>query len=116
MLQVDWESEQACFETFARECGRFYSFKPDPFAVENETGQMSGTDDDVDTSATDGDMTQSAEGSCDTKSKNSWKWTVEHVLFPVFRSGLVPPKHFADDGTLLQVANLPDLYKVFERC
>jgi DNA mismatch repair protein MLH1 len=29
---------------------------------------------------------------------------------------LLPPKRLAEDGTLLQVANLPDLYKVFERC
>lgn len=45
-----------------------------------------------------------------------WKWTMQHVLFPALRHGLVPPKKLSEDGTILQVANLPDLYKVFERC
>uniref|UniRef100_A0A8C3VHN1 DNA mismatch repair protein MLH1 n=1 Tax=Catharus ustulatus TaxID=91951 RepID=A0A8C3VHN1_CATUS len=46
----------------------------------------------------------------------TWKWTVEHVLYKAFRTHLLPPKHFAEDGNILQLANLPDLYKVFERC
>lgn len=49
-------------------------------------------------------------------SANPWKWTVEHVLYKAFRSHLLPPKHFTEDGNILQLANLPDLYKVFERC
>ena len=88
-LQVDWTSEKECFQTFAKECSLFYAFKPDPFTAE-ETNE-------------------------NAQDKN-WAWSVEHVLFPAFRSGLVPPKHLAEDGTFLQVANLPDLYKVFERC
>ncbi|XP_050747411.1 DNA mismatch repair protein Mlh1 isoform X4 [Gymnogyps californianus] len=46
----------------------------------------------------------------------TWKWTVEHVLYKAFRTHLLPPKHFTEDGNILQLANLPDLYKVFERC
>ena len=46
----------------------------------------------------------------------SWKWTIEHVLYPAFRTFLFPPKSFAEDSSILQIANLPDLYKVFERC
>jgi DNA mismatch repair protein MLH1 len=88
-LQVHWETEKECFQTFAKECSSFYAFKPDPY-----TGEAA---------------SENGHG-------NDWRWTVEHVLFPAFRCGLVPPKHLAEDGTLLQVANLPDLYKVFERC
>uniref|UniRef100_A0A3B5L3N2 DNA mismatch repair protein MLH1 n=1 Tax=Xiphophorus couchianus TaxID=32473 RepID=A0A3B5L3N2_9TELE len=47
---------------------------------------------------------------------NSWRWNVEHVLFKSFRTLFSPPKSFSEDGTVLQIANLPDLYKVFERC
>ncbi|KAM5280436.1 DNA mismatch repair protein Mlh1 isoform 5-T5 [Ctenodactylus gundi] len=47
---------------------------------------------------------------------NPWKWTVEHIIYKAFRSHLLPPKHFTEDGNVLQLANLPDLYKVFERC
>lgn len=48
--------------------------------------------------------------------EKTWKWTVEHTLFSAFRNFLFPPKTFAEDSSILQIANLPDLYKVFERC
>lgn len=47
---------------------------------------------------------------------NSWRWKVEHVIFKAFRTLFSPLKKFSEDGTVLQIANLPDLYKVFERC
>ena len=58
---------------------------------------------------------EDSQGATTAKEK-PWKWIVQHVLFPALRQGLVPPKRLSKDGTLLQVANLPDLYKVFERC
>ncbi|KYQ52073.1 DNA mismatch repair protein Mlh1 [Trachymyrmex zeteki] len=47
---------------------------------------------------------------------HDWKYVTEHVLYPAIKESLLPPKHFAHDSTILQIANLPDLYKVFERC
>uniref|UniRef100_A0A7N5ZZQ2 DNA mismatch repair protein MLH1 n=1 Tax=Anabas testudineus TaxID=64144 RepID=A0A7N5ZZQ2_ANATE len=41
---------------------------------------------------------------------------IEHVIFKAVRTLFSPPKNFSEDGTVLQIANLPDLYKVFERC
>uniref|UniRef100_A0A673JI88 DNA mismatch repair protein MLH1 n=1 Tax=Sinocyclocheilus rhinocerous TaxID=307959 RepID=A0A673JI88_9TELE len=41
---------------------------------------------------------------------------VEHVLFKALRTLFSPPKHFSEDGSVLQIASLPELYKVFERC
>jgi len=52
----------------------------------------------------------------DVKDKSSWKWTVEHVIYPGLRNYFYPPKRMAEDSSVLQIANLPDLYKVFERC
>lgn len=52
----------------------------------------------------------------DKSDDTSWQWVAEHVIMPALRSGLVPPSRFAEDGTLLQIANLTELYKVFERC
>ncbi|XP_046641833.1 DNA mismatch repair protein Mlh1-like [Daphnia pulicaria] len=49
-------------------------------------------------------------------SDKDWKWTVEHVLYPAIKASLLPPKAWISDGTILQIADLPDLYKVFERC
>ncbi|XP_018392507.1 PREDICTED: DNA mismatch repair protein Mlh1 [Cyphomyrmex costatus] len=47
---------------------------------------------------------------------HDWKYVTEHVLYPAIKESLLPPKHFAHDSTILQIASLPDLYKVFERC
>ncbi|XP_018340393.1 PREDICTED: DNA mismatch repair protein Mlh1 [Trachymyrmex septentrionalis] len=47
---------------------------------------------------------------------HDWKYVTEHVLYPAIKESLLPPKHFAHDSTILQIASLPNLYKVFERC
>ncbi|XP_033324905.2 DNA mismatch repair ATPase Mlh1 isoform X1 [Megalopta genalis] len=47
---------------------------------------------------------------------HDWRYITEHVLYSAIKESLLPPKHFAHDSTILQIANLPDLYKVFERC
>ncbi|CAA7268441.1 unnamed protein product [Cyclocybe aegerita] len=43
------------------------------------------------------------------------RWQIQHILFPAMRRYLVAPKSLLDRD-IVQVANLPDLYKVFERC
>lgn len=60
--------------------------------------------------------TDEDEDDIDSEKSTQWKHTVEHVIYPALRSSIVPPKSFSEDGTFLEVANLPDLYKVFERC
>ncbi|XP_008428307.1 DNA mismatch repair protein Mlh1 isoform X2 [Poecilia reticulata] len=89
--EVNWDSEKECFRDFSKECSAFYSIRKQ-FVLEAEPG---------DEPEPDG---------------NSWRWNVEHVLFKAFRTLFSPPKSFSEDGTVLQIANLPDLYKVFERC
>jgi DNA mismatch repair protein MLH1 len=42
-------------------------------------------------------------------------WTIQHMFFPAFRD-FRPPKKFANDGTVIEIASLENLYKVFERC
>ncbi|KAL0964219.1 hypothetical protein UPYG_G00321000 [Umbra pygmaea] len=89
--EVNWDSEKECFRDFSKECSAFYSIRKQ-YILEAEPGAEQ-----------DADM-------------NSWSWKVEHLLFKAFRSLFSPPKHFSEDGSVLQIANLPDLYKVFERC
>ncbi|XP_006635764.2 DNA mismatch repair protein Mlh1 isoform X1 [Lepisosteus oculatus] len=94
--EVNWDEEKVCFDSFSRECSLFYSIRKqyileEPAGPEQQTEEL---------------------GSSGT----SWKWTVEHVIFKAFRTHLAPPKHFTEDGSILQIANLPDLYRVFERC
>lgn len=89
--EVNWDIEKECFRDFSKECSMFYSIRKQ-YILEAELGEE-----------------QDAEA-------NSWRWKVEHVIFKAFRTLYSPPKNFSEDGTVLQIANLPDLYKVFERC
>lgn len=89
--EVNWDNEKDCFRDFSKECSMFYSIRKQ-YILEAEPGEE-----------------QDAEGNC-------WRWKVEHVVFKAFRSLFSPPKDFSEDGSVLQIANLPDLYKVFERC
>ncbi|XP_034082087.1 DNA mismatch repair protein Mlh1 isoform X1 [Gymnodraco acuticeps] len=89
--EVNWDNERECFRDFGKECSTFYSIRK-RYILEAEPGEE-----------------QEAE-------VNSWRWKVEHVIFKYFRTLFSPPKNFSEDGTVLQIANLPDLYKVFERC
>ncbi|KAK0094823.1 hypothetical protein PV326_009886 [Microctonus aethiopoides] len=49
-------------------------------------------------------------------SSYDWKHLTEHVIYPAIKESLLPPKHFAHDSTILKIASLPNLYRVFERC
>ncbi|CAH2010901.1 unnamed protein product [Acanthoscelides obtectus] len=45
-----------------------------------------------------------------------WKWITEHVIYPAIKQCFIPPKRFINNAAILEIANLPNLYKVFERC
>uniref|UniRef100_A0A8D0DCR1 DNA mismatch repair protein MLH1 n=1 Tax=Sander lucioperca TaxID=283035 RepID=A0A8D0DCR1_SANLU len=93
--EVNWDIEKECFRDFSKECSMFYSVRKRYILEADEKAQSPPQRD--------------AE-------VNSWRWKVEHVIFKAFRTLFSPPKSFSEDGTVLQIANLPDLYKVFERC
>uniref|UniRef100_A0A8C1UQD7 DNA mismatch repair protein MLH1 n=1 Tax=Cyprinus carpio TaxID=7962 RepID=A0A8C1UQD7_CYPCA len=88
--EVNWDREKECFHDFSIECSHFYSIRKQ-YILEPDAEEPQ-----------DADM--------------SWQWKVEHVLFKALRSLFSPPKHFSEDGSVLQIASLPELYKVFERC
>ncbi|OAX31623.1 hypothetical protein K503DRAFT_805920, partial [Rhizopogon vinicolor AM-OR11-026] len=89
--QVHWESEQECFSSFMRELAYFYS--PAPLSI-------------VSASASDEDeqVKQKAEA-----------WRIQNILFHAMRKYLAAPKSLLEND-VVQVASLPDLYRVFERC
>ncbi|XP_050747408.1 DNA mismatch repair protein Mlh1 isoform X1 [Gymnogyps californianus] len=94
--EVNWDEEKECFESLSKELAMFYSIRKQ--YIIDEANLTNSQNEDSDSGST------------------TWKWTVEHVLYKAFRTHLLPPKHFTEDGNILQLANLPDLYKVFERC
>ncbi|TBU41715.1 DNA binding protein [Dichomitus squalens] len=89
--QVDWTAEQECFGTFLRELAFFYV--PEPLLPECDADAR--------------DQAQDAQ--------KAMLWQIQHVLFPAMARYLVPPKSLLDRD-VVQVADLPDLYRVFERC
>lgn len=48
--------------------------------------------------------------------EDKWKWTTEHVLYPAVKDCFLPSRKFIENAAVLQIADLPNLYKVFERC
>ncbi|XP_065845708.1 DNA mismatch repair protein Mlh1-like isoform X2 [Oscarella lobularis] len=118
-MDVNWTSEEACFKSFSQAVGDFYQFKPTQEQIETEKQKEDSEDEPEDLPRSRCDIVgKGDQGDRVTLSDNEdgWKWIVEHVLFPAFRSILLPSKKLTEDGTIVEVANLPDLYKVFERC
>ncbi|KAF8189866.1 histidine kinase-like ATPase [Mycena galopus ATCC 62051] len=86
---VDWNSEMECFETFLRELAYFYV--PGPLCSSE---------------------TETEEEKAQEKAE---RWQIQHIVFPSLRRYLAAPKALLDRD-VVQIASLPDLYKVFERC
>jgi DNA mismatch repair protein MLH1 len=86
---VEWQSEIECFNTFFRELAYFYTPGPSPVEMDDTEHE---------------EAQEKAE-----------RWQVQHVLFPAMRRYLQAPKSLLDRD-VVQIACLPDLYKVFERC
>lgn len=100
--QVDWTDEQMCFDTFLRELASFYV--PEPLLPGDARGAKPPADADMD-----------VDVDADAQTEKATQWQVQHVLFPAMARYLVPPKSLLERD-VVQVADLPDLYRVFERC
>lgn len=85
---TDWENEMNCFADVCKELALFYSELP-----KDELGCGSAT------------------VLCSRA-----KEVLLSQLIPAVQAYLLPPKEFMSDGTVVQVAALEQLYKVFERC
>lgn len=119
-----------CFETLSRELGLFYA--PEPPNFSNIYTSINNNQDD------------NSMDICDTSKDNSlllpkrksseketnlifteqqkkaeiarYKWQIEHLIFPTLKSQFIALKSIAENGHVIQIANLPDLYRIFERC
>ncbi|RHZ47622.1 hypothetical protein Glove_575g44 [Diversispora epigaea] len=125
--EVDWETEKGCFEKISREFGSFYAPEPLTFSqdsvepeniinsidVENEipvTMEIQQESNIENTNNQSGNQKQITEIS-------KYRWQIEHLIFPTLKSNqFFAPKNIAESGHVIQVANLPDLYRIFERC
>ncbi len=97
---VNWTEEKACFETFLRELAAFYVPEQLPTSPGNEE----------DAARDEKEIHEEIRAR-----RTHVRRAVEHVLFPAFKARLVATKALTQ-GTMLEVADLKGLYRVFERC
>ncbi|KAI9498783.1 DNA mismatch repair protein mlh1 [Zychaea mexicana] len=97
--EVDWETEEGCFDSLGRELAIFYSAEPpvEPVDItaDNDTARRQ--------------YKQEHE---------KYLWQVQNLIFPGLKSQFIAPASLArEDGSYVtRLARLTDLYKIFERC
>ena len=109
---VDWDSEKECFKTFLRELALFYipevykSAKDPNGSFHRFVGSGEKTPP-GDAAASGQNKDRKAESLC---------VQIEEVLFPAFKRRLIATKQLAAAQRVNQIAELNQLYKIFERC
>ncbi|KAL9940711.1 hypothetical protein V8E36_000199 [Tilletia maclaganii] len=124
--QVNWEEEKPCFRGIARELARASIPCVDGLQLQGQDPPLgAGPSAEATLGAAEDPSTGApAEKTAATtvRDQEEWerqKWIVQHAWFAQMspeRCGFVAPRKLLEDGAVLQVANLPDLYRVFERC
>ncbi len=111
-FEVNWMEEEECFHSICTELGFFYS--KIPILLENFYQNCSKSTSELSSikSVTELDNDNHAEDDLTDASK---KW-IQHTLFPAICILLVPPSDIVSSGTVVKLAVLSSLYKVFERC
>ncbi|CAL9730543.1 DNA mismatch repair protein Mlh1p [Monosporozyma unispora] len=97
--KVNWEEERQCFDDILHQLALFYI----PEIIPKKEFIKDATKDEV--SPADLEL---------IKKKEDMASTLEHVLFPCIKRRLLAPRKLLKD--VVEIANLPGLYKVFERC
>ncbi|KAF0515857.1 mismatch repair protein [Gigaspora margarita] len=117
--EVDWDTEIGCFETLSREFGLFYAPEPPDFSFQDADDDLM----DIDTNNEHADLNakkQEKDGIITNQRQKAeiakYRWQIEHLIFPTLKGQFIAPKSIAESGHVLQIANLPDLYRIFERC
>lgn len=118
---VNWTEETDCFRTFLRELASFYVCEqlPQPTAAGSKEKEVSSDEDICRTQTGDGQEARMEDNDLDLdasmeKRREEVEYSLEHVLFPAFRSRIVATKGMLKG--VVEVANLKGLYRVFERC
>ncbi|KAJ9113147.1 hypothetical protein QFC20_002039 [Naganishia adeliensis] len=107
-FKVNWWEEQQCFQDIFEQLAQFYTPRP-PLSCQAE--EASPTLDDTHSAAAADESEESA-----TREEAEYeKHQLEHILFPAFRKYGNFPKDLMNQS-IRKLTDLPQLYKVFERC
>ena len=120
VTETNWEDEMICFRLIAKEIGYYYSSLPIYYDVNDND-----FDSDIDDESKVNDLKSSDNIDKNKKIKISelktsnmkFEEIFSSLLFPAIRIHLIAPKQCATDGsTVVQLAALEQLFKIFERC
>lgn len=106
---VDWTAEKECFEGVASEIGEFYK---DFTNLKSDSDKAAPRHDSESEPASADNNTK---GVVETQD-DDWKIVVEHRIFPGLRGMFQPPNHLVKNSSIIEIADLHQLYKIFERC
>jgi DNA mismatch repair protein MLH1 len=113
VLAVNWEDECECLEGVLRALSKLYT--PEPVADSGEPGgdkaTVAAASSKIDVNKEDDDVDDDAY---DARRRAEIEEALERLLFPAIQRRLLAPRWLADH--VVEIANLPGLYKVFERC
>jgi len=110
---VNWEEEQECFKTFAKQLAWFYSLCED-YEIEQAQSSDEAPDAESFNSKSNEQITNELASGY---SVQMLKFITQHIFYPACKSKQFnPPVEFATNGTVIETACLAQLYKVFERC
>ena len=100
--EVSWDSEQDCLNDVAKALSKFYT--PEPVLTKAPRNFDEESEDENNKEEDDDNLQRQHEIS----------EYVERLIFPAIKSRLLAPKWMVEH--VVEIANLPGLYKVFERC
>lgn len=111
VFQVNWWEEQQCFHDIIEQLAQFYTPRP-PLPSLNTPKESSSDSDDSQSVAIAAEDTEERA----TREEVEYeKHQLEHILFPAFRRYGNFPKELMNQS-IRKLTDLPQLYKVFERC
>jgi DNA mismatch repair protein MLH1 len=118
--EPNWEDEEACFDQIAKEIALFFScLQPQEAMVSDPVippPPPPSSSSSVDTkSEEEARVSGEPKSSTNYLSKDAERVLIS-LLIPAMKFYLVPLVEFQDNGTVVAVADLKNLYKIFERC
>ncbi|KAJ9100616.1 hypothetical protein QFC21_003660 [Naganishia friedmannii] len=110
VFKVKWQEEEQCFHGVLQQLAEFYTpHRALPVSDSQEKEDQASDTDEPNITALDSDHDITAEEADYEKHK------LEHILFPAFRRYGNFPKELMNKS-MRKLTDLPQLYKVFERC
>jgi len=100
--RINWTDEKECFESILKEIAFFYSPRYSHLTSGDDNNEEENGN-------SDGDGQGREE-------ERHARWQLEHILWPSMRKYTTWKRDSLSNGDLKQVANLPDLFRIFERC